>query len=73
MSLYWAAWLLLGFGVPEAIALVTHHPERTLSDAVWRWFDVLPGQTVWQWKFVHFILLAIVVWLAGHLAFRIWR
>lgn len=71
--IYWAAWLLLGFGIPETIALVSHHPENTLSEVVWRWFDVLPGQTLWQWKFVHFILLAFLVWLAGHLAFRIWR
>lgn len=73
MSIYWALWLIAGFGVPESLAFITHHPERTLSGTVWRWFDVLPGETIWQWKAAHFLLLAIIVWLAGHLVLRIWR
>jgi hypothetical protein len=73
MTLYWAAWLLVGFGVPEGIALFTGHGENTLSETVWRWCDVLPGQTIWQWKAVHFFLLVFMIWLTLHLVLRIFR
>ena len=73
MNWYWAAWLLLGFAVPEGIALGTRHPENTFSDFIWRVFDVLPGQTPLQWKAVHFLLLAFMVWLFGHFVFALWR
>jgi hypothetical protein len=73
MSWYWAAWLIIGFGVPEGIAIATKHYQNTLSDATWRWFDVLPGQTVYQWKALHFLLLAFMVWLTLHLVFALFR
>ena len=70
---YWPIWLVVLFGIPEGVALATGHPEWTLSDWVWRVFDVLPGSTLWEWRAVHFFLLAFMVWLTLHLAFRIWR
>jgi hypothetical protein len=73
MSLYWACWILIGFGVPEAIALFTHHPENTLSENAWRWFDVVPGKTITQWSIAHFILLFFMLWLFGHMVLGVWR
>ena len=73
MSLYWAAWILLGFGIPEGWALATHNYDKTLSETVWRWCDVIPGQTPLQYKFLHFLLLVFMVWLTGHMVFRLWR
>lgn len=72
-NVYWALWLVVGFGLREGIALGTGHPEGTLSESTWRWFDVVPGKTIAQWSILHFILLFFMIWLFGHLAFGIWR
>jgi hypothetical protein len=69
---YWLAWLVVGFLVPETWALFTK-PQNTLSETVWGWFGVMRNQPISQWSIQHYILLAFVVWLAAHLAFRIWR
>lgn len=70
---YWVfVWGALGFGVPETLALATGHPQYTLSETVWRVFDVLPGQTIKQWTITHFLLFAGMVWLFGHFVFRVW-
>ena len=70
-TLYWVVvWGLLGFGLPEGIALGTGHPEWTLSETVWRLFDVIPGQTLWQWSIVHFLLFAAMTWLMIHFVFH---
>lgn len=74
MTFYWLAWLILGFGVPEAVGLASGHPQWTLSDTVWQIFQVHPGDPrPWHWRFAHFVLAAFMVWLAGHFVFRIWR
>lgn len=73
MYVYWWAWLLGGFCVPEFIGLLSGHPEWTFSDFVWRVCDVLPGQTVREWTFAHVALAALMVWLLFHFVFRIWR
>lgn len=70
---YWLGWILAGFGVPETIALTTGRYEDTLSDTVWNWFGVKTGMPIWQWNILHLFLLAFMVWLMGHMAFRIWR
>jgi hypothetical protein len=70
---YWPLWLVILFGIPEFVALKTGHPEWTFSDFVWRVFDVLPGSTLWEWRAVHFFLLAFMVWLTLHLVFRLFR
>lgn len=73
MLWYWLVWLVVGFCLPEFVALGTGHPQWTLSDTVWRIFSVQPHQDVWQWKAAHFLLAVFMVWLTGHLVFRIWR
>lgn len=77
MIFYWVVvWGVLGFGVPETYALATGHGEWTLSETVWRLFDVVPGSTFKQWSIVHFLLAAAMTWLYVHFVFgifRIWR
>jgi len=63
MSLYWALWLVAGFGVPEAIALLSGHSENTLSDNVWHVVGLEPGH---PWTFLHFLIAALMVWLTFH-------
>jgi hypothetical protein len=69
---WWVVWLTIGFGVPETLALATGHKEYTLSETAWRMLDVLPGQTVVQWRFVHLIVSVLLFWLWLHISFRIW-
>ena len=64
-SWYWLLWLAVGFGVPETIALVTGHPERTLSYQVWQ----LEGAAG---SIVQFVLGAFLIWLFGHLVLHLW-
>lgn len=71
-QLYWAAWIVIGFVVPETWALLTN-PRNTLSDTIWSWFGVKTGVPLWQWNVLHFALLGFLIWLLGHMAFRIWR
>lgn len=73
MKIYWALWIIIGFMVPETIALVTRKYQNTLSDTVWGWFKVRTGDSIWHWTFPHLILFAFMIWLLGHLTFRIWR
>lgn len=77
---YWTAWfavMLLTFGGPEAYALISGHPENTLSAKIWDLEDMLPGESPLAWSAIHallgFGLIALVVWLIGHLVFGIWR
>ncbi|MFF1469154.1 hypothetical protein [Streptomyces mirabilis] len=69
---YWLAWIGVGFLAPETYALFTE-PQNTLSETVWSWFGVMKNQQISQWSVQHYLLLAFVIWLAGHMAFRIWR
>lgn len=69
---YWPLWLVLGFGVPELIALIRHRSQDTFSGWVWRFFDILPGRTVWQFAAGQFFVFGFMVWLTGHLAFHWW-
>lgn len=69
---YWLIWIVLGFGVPETIALFRNR-DNTLSDTVWQWFGVTDGVPFWHWTFLHFVLLLFMVWLFGHFVFGLWR
>jgi hypothetical protein len=74
MVYYWVfVWGLLGFGVPEGIALATGHGEWTLSETIWRLFDVIPGQTLRQWSLLHIIAACVMTWLYGHFIFGAWH
>ena len=70
--LYWLLWLIVGFVVPETYALITN-ARNTLSWTVWDWFGVRAGVPISHWTFLHFLLLAFMVWLAFHFVFGIWR
>jgi hypothetical protein len=79
-SIYWVVWagaVFVSFAAPEFWALATGHSENTLSQNLWRLEQFLPGQHVWQWSALHFLiggaLLVLLVWLIGHLVFGIWR
>jgi hypothetical protein len=69
---YWAAWLVLGFLVPETWALFTN-VENTLSDTAWKWFGVVKGQPITEWNVAHYALAAFLIWLLFHIAWGIWR
>jgi hypothetical protein len=82
MDRYWLIWFMLWFTtfiVPETWALATGHPERTLSAAIWRIEQLIPGQNQypWQWTAGHFLFtgsfLVVAVWLGGHFGWGIWR
>lgn len=72
MRWYWAAFLVLGFCVPEAIAFIRRRPQDTLSETVWHWCKVTPGSTVTSWTFVHIFVALFMVWLFGHIIFGWW-
>jgi hypothetical protein len=67
---YWVAWILLGFGIPEAIALFNRKgTEDTLSEHVRRWFatDVIGRKNLSAWAKIRRILLAVgMSWLFIH-------
>lgn len=69
--IYWALWIVIGFMVPETIALV--RGKGTLSDTVWHWFGVKTGVPITHWTVLHFALLAFMFWLFFHMVFRMWR
>lgn len=72
-DVYWATWLIVLFGAPEAYAVATGHTDWTLSGTTWRWFDVIPGQTIWQWSIVHLLLAMFMTWLWLHMVFGIFK
>ena len=63
-SLYWLCWLLVGFFVPEMIALISGNPQNTLSDQVWH----LEGNGA---TFFRFVVASLFAWLFLHMTFRI--
>lgn len=73
VTIYWlGVWLAVGFGVPEFLALATGNARWTLSDTAWRVLDVIPGQTVTQWRFLHLLVSVMLFWLWLHISLRIW-
>jgi hypothetical protein len=66
MSVYWLVWLVVGFGVPEAVALVRRRTDWTLSGQVWE----LEGTGA---SITRFVVAAVLVWLFGHMVFGLWR
>lgn len=65
-SLYWLAWLLIGFGVPEGIALFSGKPQNTLSYQVWH----LEGNGA---TFARFWVAAFLLWLLIHMVWNTFR
>lgn len=77
-SVWWLIWFLVtltSFAVPEAYALVTRHPENTLSSQIWALEGVVPGRwtPIWMWSAGHYLvgfgLGLILIWLFFHFLF----
>lgn len=75
--LWWAAITFLAFIVPETVALITRHPENTLSAQVWKLEDLHPGEQLWQWTAAHVliggVIAVLLLWLLLHFVLGIWR
>lgn len=63
---YWPVFLLIGFGVPEAIALKNSRPGDTLSEKVREWFGTNKNAKGPAIKLRRFGLLAAMAWLSVH-------
>lgn len=63
----WIAWIVVFF-VIELSALITGHPERTLSEFVWR-LEGLHG----AWSFARFFIAVGCAWLTFHFTFGWFR
>jgi hypothetical protein len=78
MGWYWLAWIVLGFGIPEAYGLIFNAGD-TLSENVWGFEDYNPWHptVLADWTWLHLTLagfmLVFMVWLFCHLIFGIWR
>lgn len=75
----WQAWALVAlvwFGIQEAWALVTGHPENTLSWNVWRALKVQPHEHLSDhpalWVLSLGLFVTVVVFLLGHFWFKWW-
>lgn len=73
---YWAAWLiivLVTFLAPEITALITGHPENTLSNYVWVKLHIVRGEKVRQWTAGDFLTfcawMSMWAWLTWHFFF----
>jgi hypothetical protein len=62
-SLYWALWIGIGFLPVELIALISGHPENTLSDQVWHAEG--NGATA-----MRYFVASFTLWLFFHMVFR---
>lgn len=67
-TIAWIAWFVF-FGATEGRALLNKGKGDTLSEHVWRWFNVADEP---RWTFKRFALAAFMVWLSGHFIFGIW-
>jgi hypothetical protein len=70
----WIAWLAV-FVVVEGWALARKAPGDTLSEQVWHWLHVTPGQTpsravLLSWR--SFALAGLLLWLVGHFLLGWW-
>lgn len=65
-SIYWLCWLIVGFLPVEMYALLTGHPENTLSDQVWHAEGT--GATFTRW-----LVASFTAWLFFHMVFRWFR
>jgi hypothetical protein len=71
-SVYWiVVWFICGFGIPEAWALISRHPQNTLSDQIWRMENNFGPP--WTWNLAHWAVAIGCLWLAGHMIWHIWR
>lgn len=62
----WLAWIVFG-AVFEVIALVRSKRGDTLSEAIWYWCRVTPGNTFTTWTALHLLAAFFLLWLFVHL------
>jgi hypothetical protein len=73
---YWfGVFGVLGFVIPETIALIRKQPHDTLSEQIWAWLKIEPGITpmkaaLMSWR--SFLVGSVLVWLFGHFLFGWW-
>jgi hypothetical protein len=71
---YWTIWLIAGTGAflaYEILALITRHPENTLSNWVWVHLKIHLGESITQWSAGDLLTFAVyisvfVLWLPWH-------
>jgi hypothetical protein len=70
-TVYWVYWLVVGFGVPEFLALRTKTDgdlnPRSLSRNTWMWFAITgKGKGAAAWRIRRLALLVLMAWLSMH-------
>lgn len=77
-GVYWLAWFTIGFGIPEAVALV-RNVKDTLSYQIWglEHINFSDPLNFANWTPVHWILAILLfgftIWLGVHMIFGVWR
>lgn len=66
ISLYWLAWIVLGFCPMEFWALATGQTQNTLSAQVWK----LEGNGA---TFARYFIAAFIIWLFFHMVYRVFK
>lgn len=72
-----AVWILLAFGIPEAIALITKiatHTDNTLSNYSRTELNVSTQMTIHTvaWYLSLIVWLGFAIWATGHIWFDLW-
>lgn len=63
---YWPVWLVIGFGIPEALALARTRDGDTLSERVRMWFGTKRNPSGPMVQLRRVVLLAAMAWLTVH-------
>lgn len=72
--IFWLAWGGV-FVVGEGVALARAAPGDTLSEQVWRWLHITPGQSALSSplaRWPSYAVGALLVWLLGHFLLGWW-
>lgn len=70
LNAWWLVWLgiiLVGFAVPEWVAIRNKQTGDTLSENIRRWLRTDTPGGGWTWLGVWVTLLGVWVWLCGHI------
>ena len=60
----WVIWLAF-FLVIEGFALARKDPDDTLSEHIWKWFQIRDKPQQWTWRRI--VLALFLVWLLIHM------
>lgn len=60
----WVIWLAL-FLVIEGFAIFNKAPDDTLSEHMWKWFQIRNKPRQWTWRRI--VLALFLVWLLFHM------